>query len=99
MNTQYKKKLLTGGGWVIFGFIVKTLIHLLISIILTRLFLPEKLGDYFLFNNVVQCAIIFSALGLPQTIIKILPTEIVKGKNLSISLGFNGTPRPKFFTP
>ena len=73
-------KLLRGGAWVTTGFIIGTFIQVIVNISLVRLLPPPVLGDYYLLVNAVSLLVILASVGLPQAIVKLIPSCIANSE-------------------
>jgi O-antigen/teichoic acid export membrane protein len=70
---SYKSKLFKNGSWISLGFVIKSISHFVIAIFLARILLPTTLGDYFLIASLIPFVNIFGSIGLPQTLVRIVP--------------------------
>ena len=71
-------KLLHGGAWVTLGFVITTIIQMIVNIALVRLLPPPVLGDYYLLINIVNFLVILGSMGMAQAILKLIPAWISK---------------------
>ena len=69
-------KLLQGGAWLTIGFVITTVIQMIVNIALVRILPPPVLGDYYLIINIVNFLVILGTLGMSQTILKLIPAWI-----------------------
>lgn len=73
------RNLLTGGIWAFGGKVVTAGSGILISILVTRLLLPEAVGAYFLALSIVTFAAIAGRFGLEKTILQVVAERLGKG--------------------
>ena len=102
-----RAKLLQGGTWAANGFVIATIIQMVVNIVLVRILPPPILGDYYLLINIISFLVILGTMGMSQTILKLVPACITNSnydlakqylyKSINISVLFSLSVAAVFF--
>ncbi len=71
-----KKRLLTGGGWAVFGRLAAVTLALLINILLARLLDVRNMGLYFLTFSLVSILTIIAQAGFNQVLVRLVAESL-----------------------
>ena len=78
MHQTLKKRLVSGGLWVLGGKIYSVFVQLAVNALLARLLLPSDVGLYFLIASLVEFFVIFSLLGMKRSIVRTISEALAK---------------------
>lgn len=93
-----RKRLVSGGAWVVAGKFIAAIAAVVVNALLARLLAPDEMGAYFLTFSLVSVFTVAAQLGLNHTVVRLVaeslstqrPQRAAKSVRLVLALGISG---------